>query len=367
MAFYASVSEALQATRDRLQEIAGPQNNPENLGKLTGFLDYSFTPENRRGVNARMLENASNSDYRPVEITYYEREIGDGIIEDDSLLDCDPGTQKQKKIEVVQPSLFVYDEVTIEEKYMREVIEEGNIDDMIQYHIQPKMRTLRERVNQKLFAKAGASMGANPAPSAGGTGLGEPGEAGNYQPITLLNADGTINDESFDDIKIQMEDNYLMGEFAAVGLGKLRKYHNRLNISEINNFGVDYRDLLSQNGYGYVKDHTTTAALGGADRFLIIAPGFVHPYFYNLNRGDYNFEIDNKEGKGLMQDPRYPIQWDMDYAYFRCAGDTTLQGKYLIRLWSYFDLFVVPTEVFKAGDELAGMNGIFGFNAVQSA
>lgn len=353
----------MQAIRLSLDELRG--GIPvQNMQKKLGFLDFAYSGANPTGVRQKMIENENNSQYRPVQMTYYERDYGADIVDVAADFTCDPGNEKQLKTQILQPTMFVGDKFKITEAYMREVVQEtGNIAEIRDKYLMEKMRVLREKVDTMLFAKAGASAGRNPGAN-GGAG------AANtvWTPVELLTHDNKLTYANFDVILNTMEDNQIAGNFAAIGLGNLRHYFNLLGVSAANGDGADYREIMNNQGYGFFKDQNTLEALGAANRFLAIAPGAVQPFSYNVNRAEYNVRISDTEGKGTLQDPIYPLlRWDYDYAYQRCTGPDTTSGEYVFRLWLYFDLFVVPTNTFNAADSLNGMNGIFKYEATKMA
>ena len=162
-----------------------------------------------------------------------------------------------------------------------------------------------------------------------------------------------------------MEDNYMQGPLAVVGLGNARKYFNRLAVGNLNtNAGVDVREMAAQFGGLLFKDQAASSALGGANRVLVFYPGLTQFYGYNLYKGAFVHESPNNLIKGTMPDPIYPFDWDFKIRYDdNCDTGNGLQGAWVVEVFKYFDLFTVPERAF--GDDYGDLNefnGIVGYN-----
>ena len=356
MAFYVGWAEKLQATRLWLQDVKTGQN-PRNYGKLTGALNYLFSPLAGSVINTTMLNSANASAYRPVEIRYVPRKGTSTLVTSDASATCTATNQRRDIIDIYQPTLYVEDKFTIDENYVRENAEDGyRLQQRLQGEFADAMRVCRESMNAQLVAKLATLMGANPSQNAG---------KGIYTTVPVVkSADGQIDDRYWDVFKNDQEDNLVQGEMAIIGLGGARKYFNRLAVGAANDGGVDYMEVARQFGMVLFKDHDVEAQLGDADRVLALYEGSAQFFQYNLYRGpDFQF-ADDTFIKGTMPDPVFPgLTWDYILKYDdKCSTGNGLQGGWTGRVLSYFDVWTVPEGA--AGEpygDLVDFNGILGY------
>ena len=170
------------------------------------------------------------------------------------------GWYRQGKCRNRSPSLFVSDKFTIKENEVRE----GTLDSLkeaLQKNILASMLNCREDMNRQCLAAGATAMGTNPA---GNDSVGI--AAGTYQALQLLKSDGTVGANNFDQIRNEMSDNHQNGSVALIGLGKMRKYFNRLVVGGLNDGGVQINEIMSEFGGVFFKDDYATTALGSADR-----------------------------------------------------------------------------------------------------
>lgn len=358
MSFFANLDEALQNVRENLSDI-NLVNEPDNYRKLTGTLNYLFSPENPSMIQTTMLREAQASKYRNVEIIYNTYKGDDFVVTTDSAANCNAVNHRRAKRDVVSPTLYAEDKFTIDD----EIIRHGNSEDIaaqLNREIRDSQRNLRESINAQLLAKFAANMGTNPAKTAA---------AGVYSTIQLLKSDGTVNPDAFDTIVNDVEDNFMVGPVGLIGLGKARKYMNRLAVGNVNDGGVDVREIMSQFGMALFKDQFVTSALGGADRVLAMYPGFQSFFNYNLYAGtDFAKNTPDLARTLTVPDAIFPFSYDFKLKYDDgCASSNGLQGAWTGRLLTYFDSWIVPSDAF--GNEygnLAGFNGITGYNITQA-
>jgi hypothetical protein len=359
MSFYIGWAEKLQATRLMLEDVKRQVNNPRNYQKKIGFLEY-YLRDSDSTIKTKMLDNANNSQYRPVEIRYTPYDADRNIVESESSANCDKVAINRDKIQIVQPTLYTEKKFTIEENYVRENTESGDsLARRLEREFQSAMLGIRENMNKQLFAKAAGLFGANPA---GATG------AGSYFNIQLLLSAGTVDPNNFDVIANHKMDNYMNGRVALIGLGNARKYMNRLVVGSPADGGYDVNDIMSSFGMALYPDHFTTTSLGAADRILAIYEGLSQVYTYNLNRGVFDMEVTATHIKGTMPDPVLPgLTYDYILKYDdNCQTGNGRQGAWVGRVMVDYDLWNIPEDAF--GDSYGSLNdfnGIVGYNITQ--
>jgi hypothetical protein len=358
MAINQNLTEALQAVRNNLSDLS-LINEPDNYSKLTGTLNYLFSPENPRQIQATMLREGQQSKYRNVEIQYNTYKGDDNVVTSDAAANCNAVAARRTKVQTLSPTLYVEDKFTISDA----IIREGNTELIAQQltrEIRDSQRNNREKINAALLAKLANNMGTNPAQNAA---------AGAYTAIQLINADGTVNSDKFDTIVNDVEDNFMQGSVGLIGLGKARKYMNRLTVGNINDGGVDVREIMANFGMALFKDQFARTTLGNADNILALYPGLQSFFNYNLFAGDdFMKETPDLSRRMTIPDALYPFEYDFILKYDDgCATGNGLQGAWTGRLLTYFDTWIVPSNAFGSeyGD-LAGFNGITGYQITQA-
>ena len=361
MSFTTAWVERLQAARTQLSQNT-IINDPENYTKQTGFLDFLLNPAlNPRTIDVIQQNNSRSSQYRSVEVRYQPHWGTEDLVTTDSSLTCDKTNQRRDYIENYDVDLFVSYKFTLNEEYIRQNTENGDSQDQrLERGFRQAMRNCRESMSSQLLAKAASLMGSNPAQ---GTG------AGSYTALQLLNSDGSVSIDTFDDIKNDQEDNFMGGPVAVIGKGKMRKYFNRLAVGNVNtNAGVDILSVANEFGQILYKDDAVESALGGADRVLAVYPGLTQFYGYNLYNGAFAKVTPDNLIKGTMPDPIYGFDWDYKLKYNEdCDDDNGLQGSWTVTLFKYFDLFTVPSDAFGGVySDLGDFNGLVGYNITQA-
>ena len=361
MSFYTAWVERLQAARTQLSQNV-QINDPENYSKQTGYLDFLLNPNlNPRTIDVVQTQNSNAGQYRSVEIRYQPHWGTDDLVITDSSLTCDANNQKRDYISNYDVNLFAAYKFTLDEDYIRQNTENGDSqDNRLARGMRQAMRICRESMTSQLLSKAAGLMGSNPAQGAAG---------GAYSDLQLLNSDGSVNIDNFDQIKNDQEDNFMSGPVAVIGKGKMRKYFNRLAVGNVNtSAGTDIMEIANQFGQLLFKDDSTQESLGSADRILAVYPGLSQFYGYNMYEGVFAKNTPDNLIKGTMPDPIYPFDWDYSIEYDRqCATKNGIQGAWVVTVFKYFDLFTVPTDAFGGVySELADFNGIVGYNVTQA-
>lgn len=367
MSFITNFSERLLAVRTMLMDNV-QINNPENYSKLTGFLNFLHSPLNVKTIDTVMRENSNNGKYRAVEVKFDPHWGDEDVVTDDSADSCNPTNQRRSFIETYNPTLFVSSKFTLDEDYVRLTTENGDSTEAIlQRNFLKAMRVGREKMNEMLIAKAVTKTGSNPAAS---KRTGVPVGAGGFTDVQMINADGSLNVATFDTILNDLEDNYMVGTPALIGMGNARKVFNRLAVGNLNtSAGMDFNQVREQFNSVLFKDQFAEDQLGAPNRVLVVYPGLTQFFHYNLNKGFFAQNVADLRIKGTMPDPIFPFEWDYILEYDNnCATGNGIQGSWTVRVFCYFDLFTVPEAAF--GDlygELNDFTGILGYRITQGS
>ena len=327
-------------------------------------MNYLFNrSQNPNTINVVQNSNSNASQYRSVEIKYTPHKGTSNVITTDTG-NCNKVAQRRDLINTYQPALYVEDKFTIEENWARQVIEKGGKDLLtrrLTEEFQECFRNCRESMDSQLLSKAYGLVGANPA-----AGVGKDA----FFDVEMLKADGTIGAQSFDVIRNQMQDNFMTGTPAIVGLGNARRVFNRFAIGNLNTSGgFDVREIESQFGMLMYLDQLALPIYNDDNQVVCFYPGLTQFYQYNLFKGAFEIQTPDDKIKGTMPDPIYPgLTWDYTLYYDDdCATGNGLQGAWTGRVIAYFDLFTVPEEAFgEPYGDLVDFNGIVGYRITQA-
>ena len=375
MAVNLSLTEALQAVQTDIGDVA-TVNDPRNYSKLIGGLGWLLSPQNGRTINTIQQRTANASKYRPVEVRHLPKKGTGDVITSDASASCQRGATRRELIQTLNPTLYVEDKFTIQEEIVREGTQE-QLQSRLRREIIDAARNCREDMDRQLLAAWNTGLGANPGASAR---LDDPVNKGEYANLQLLLSDGTVDPSTFDDIRNDAEDNFMVGDLGIIGLGKYRKYNNLLSVGSAKDSGVDVRGVEVQFGMRLHKSHNTTSGLGAADRIIVPYAGLSQFYQYNLYQGD-DFMIDTPDHtkKMSIDDPVFgsALKWDFILKYYDgcdnsgqgVANENGLQGHWVGRVLTYFDLWQVPEEAFGElyGSNLTDFTGTVGYNITQAS
>lgn len=356
MSFIVDFTERLLAVRSALADNT-QINDPENYSKLTGYLNFLHSPINPKTIDTIMRDNSLSGQYRAVDIRYNPHWGDEDTVIDDANSSCDPVNQRRDYIETVEPTLYVESKFTLDEDYLRLNTEDyDSADGRLARSFQKAMRVGREKMNEQLLAAAALKIGSNPAAGV---------SSGGFKQIQMIKSDGSLNVDTFDEILNDLEDNFMTGTPAIIGLGNARKVFNRLAVGNLNtSAGVDFAQIREQFGSILFKDQFAASQLGGsANRVLVAYPGLSQFFHYNVNRGFFAQNVADLRIKGTMPDPVYPFEWDYILEYDNnCSSGNGIQGAWTVRVFCYYDLFTVPERAF--GDlygELNDFTGLLGY------
>jgi hypothetical protein len=139
----------------------------------------------------------------------------------------------------------------------------------------------------------------------------------------------------------------------AIGVGELREYVGIRNYSTSNMLGID----LSRGGsFAYFEDPAVATALGNVNQFIALEAGAYQFVPVNFYVGEYVKQTETFQNNTIV-DPITGYTYDMKMVYdLEC-------DIWKCRLSSRFTKIELYADGYKAGDPLAGVNGIFKFNS----
>ena len=308
-----------------------------------------------------MGKSANNGKYKPVEIRYLPKKGQDGTSEASTDYTCARGTTRREIVETLNPTLYAQDTFTIDEAIVREGTQD-QLTARIQKEIVDSMLNVRENMDKQLFSAMATAVGANPAQ---GTGKGA------YTTIEMLNANGTLNADTFDDIVNDAQDNFMIGNPALIGSNNTRKVVNRLQVGDVAAGGINFAGVATGFGMDFFNDSWTNTVhtVANKQRLLAVYPGLAQYYQYNFYKGGI---YDDKSGvsiKTTMTDPLFAgITYDVHLKHDDGCSTNNPQGFLTGSVFVNFDLWTAPEGAFGEGytENLNDFTGIVGYDITQA-
>lgn len=164
-------------------------------------------------------------------------------------------------------------------------------------------------------------------------------------------SDTKINENALVDIQFAAANAGYCGNPVLFGWGELWKYMRKFNAGCCAASGLNFGDIFAQNGAAMVGDYRIETLLG-TNNFLSVAPGAAQLLWFNEFAGPTGIRtIDTEQTKQtVITDPATGIPFDF-FANFVC-------GVWHFQLKLAFKVVAMPTDMFKSGDRLFGVNWI---------
>ena len=364
MAVVQTLTEAINAV-ERNNNTLGGVNDPTNYSKQTGALNYLLSPQNSNAISASFEQTSTGSKYRDVKVRYLPKKGDNEVIESDASGNCNKAPARREIVQTLTPSLYFEDKFTIEEDLMRNGTLEM-ITARLQREIQDSTRNGRENLSKQLLSGYASVLGSNPA---AGTA------AGAYTSLQLLLADGSVDPATFDTIMNHQMDNYMSGPVNVIGIGKFRNYKNLLSVGGPKDNGVDVRGIEVGFNTQFFIDHATEESLSNIDRIIVPYAGLSQFYQYNNFLGsDFAVSIADTGSveKRTINDPIWGnrLKWDFIFKYDdNCDNGNGINGAWVGRILTYFDLWTPPEEAFGEGYSmnLNDFTGVVGYEITQAS
>lgn len=138
-----------------------------------------------------------------------------------------------------------------------------------------------------------------------------------------------------------------------IGSGSLALFARQQQIACCNDLGSDQAGLNGE--YLYYNDRFSTSVLANPEDFIVLEPGATQLVTWNRYMGDRAKMVPGVYEHGTITDPFTGLMYDLKSHYDDCAD------QWVIKLSLRWDLFILPSNVYAAGDDLNGVNGIYNF------
>lgn len=336
MAFTQGLCEKIQSS---LVEIYG-SNAPSLKRTQVGYLSALQSPQNLAGVTKIPID-PGNGKKRQVRIKYIQRAT-EGDVQETDITDCSTEVEREPFETDVDITRFVRSPgLKFDENQMRKLCEADSA--YMAGVINAEIDAVVKFLNKKLITIQGANFGKF-----------NPNRSPNFKPVVLLTGKKQIpNYKGESDIIEEFENIDASSRPFVIGAGHLSHYARQVGIGCCNQDGIN---LAQAGNLDYYKDRYVESILGSGI-FIGLQPGMVQLMTWNKYVGPYAKEND-VFSHGTLIDPVTGLQFDMKWHYNDC-DDT-----YSVFFGLNYDMFFLPANAFKVGDELAGVNGSLKFQAL---
>lgn len=355
---------ACDAVRREVTALAGA-NAPFNLGRVTGALDFVTDPAN--GSIETSIISSSDAVVKRARVLYDQRTRPCQVSTDPNTNICNDTTITTSRKEFFAD---IDKKISSPARYwsvedMAVLCDPGKAQ-FIRDRLANDLRATRERFDEILLAEFNARVGKRYGWDGATTA------AGSYANLQLLDNNSTGSPDqdiplpgNYVNILMDFNNMQLSGVPAVIGQGYFDKYMRLQNMSCCN-ATTPYGEAIAGAGAAYYFDQAANQVLGN-NKIVVIAPGVMHLLMYNVNN-IININTD-LEAHTVIQDPVNPaLHWNLDFKW----DCTVNRWKYMYSLhWTLFnvyqtDSFGTDTGTPDCGDELYGMNGIWGYQITRA-
>jgi hypothetical protein len=340
-------------------EILNP-NDPGRLVTPVGGLQSLFDEDNTKGVTVQQLGAGDNGHRKTVRIAYKQRSTPSDVNDEKT---CDTGEEKPRFEDTADVNLQAEHIIHVEEATVRVLcdaysqlmsvpVKSRDSDNkaiesklMIREIVEEILMDL-DAMRQKLNSNFKSALALNIGNYVGGDA------SKNF--TVIKEADHAVVYTGWNVLKQELRKIGMSGKPMLFGGGKIDLAMSALGIGCCNNAGQDIAAIKRDNFFNYYADFTDLESdLGDDDAFIMYYAKAIQFLQYNKYVGTYARPIGNME-RGTMPDPYIPgLIYDIRFKPNEC-------GEYYdLYINSDHDFYFAPDNMFKAGDRLEGVNGIF--------
>lgn len=331
------------AIQESLNNILGGKS-PSFKRTQVGYLQAITSPQNTAGVT--MIPIPTNGKNRKVRITYIQRGTASDLSSVEES-DCEAEVFPQPLEDEIEVTKMLRTKwFGFNEDDMRKICQADS--DFRGEVMNSKIDAFMVELNKKLIALQAANFGEfNP-----NIAYGLP------KDVALINSAGTAMNYIGE---AQMEAAFQAIDATekpiVIGAGNLNLYAKMAQIGCCNDLG---QNLSGAGNMDFFYDRFVDSILG-ANHFIGLVPGYVQLLTWNKYVDSYRKSVPNQYVHDTIVDPFTGIKLDMKWKYDDC------DEQYKVMLKLYYDLWFIPTDSFKAGDELEGVNFTLHFKATQAS
>lgn len=343
-----------------VEELLSP-NAPTNLMTPVGAVQALLDPENTRGVTMEQLGEGDNGHRKTVRIWHKQRAIPDDLGDEKN---CDPGTAKPRFEETFDVDLHTQHVVHIDEATVRTLCDaysqlvrvpvasrdsDGRAIDSkailreLAEDLMMDLDPIRQKINENYLTALALNFG----DWKGGDSSKTFNVIGSNDHAVVLTG--------FNQLKQELKKIGMGGMPLVFGGGNIDLAFSALELGCCNDIGQDFGKMSKNAGFKfYFDDSDMNTLLGNANAFGILQPKAAQFVTFNKYVGSFARPHGLTE-RGTMPDPKLPgIRYDIRIVPNECAEEG----------WDMFvnldyGFYFAPTNLYKSGDRLEGVNGLF--------
>ncbi len=337
--------------------------DPNRFATAVGGVQSTLDPENTRGVTMEQVGDGQNGHRKSVRIMHKQRAVVSDVGDSKT---CTEGDERAIFEENFDVNLHSELSIKMTEAHVRALCDaysqfqvlsktkgdaSGQIAVMRDFaeNIMMDLNAIRTDINQKFLTTYAIS-----------TGTYQGGNTSNTYPV-IKSADNALVLTGFNVFKQDLRKINSGLVPIVFGGGNMDLAISAAEYGCCNNAGQDFGVMRNQGaGFKFYQDYEDMATyLGNANAIGAFMPKSVQFVPYNKYVGNFQTQI-GIMSRGLMPDPVLPgIKYDIRLKPNEC-------GEYY-NLWVNldYDFWFAPTNIFKSGDRLEGVNGVL--KAIASA
>ena len=338
------------------------QNTPFGLTRQLGALQLLLNPDNG-SVKLDLNNTQMGKKFVKTKVHYKVRTKSCEWLEDANVPSiCNDGDEPAELSALVNINKHFSSPVrTFSNSNMVNICQDTQA--FINDYVLSDMRAGREKIDEYILSQLDSNLGR--ITHQDGSADTPPG---GHKVKRILGTDSTTGTQvplfaNYSDILLDYQYNQFNGVPQLLGDGALQKFMMLSKYSCCAADGVAYDSAVAEAGAAFYIDPKASTYFG-TNSFVMVAPNTVHLLWFNENQ---NIGIKSDvRSQIVVPDPVYPqLKWDMDFEY-TCDK----QWHYKISAWAD-TFFAIQSDAFGTDnspqnaceDQLAGVNGVFGYTA----
>lgn len=335
--------------------------NGNELTMGTEYLQVLKADANTTAVISNEI-NRGDGKLRAVEMTYAQRHLISDV-ENDGRITCSPGAEQGELTTVydIDPSKGSRWSFRIDPAKLIRACRADSL--YLAREIARGVSVMTRAINEKSIIETVALKGNIARDVING---GAAGTTQYFDTKTKNTTSGAILYDLIEDVALLTMQNEVFGNAPTVILGgeNYYRYGKAIEAACCGDIGVNVADMFASNPYAFLNVNKMGTYAGATNRGIAMKVGSVQLLSYNRFDGEDNLAVMNDEKLvlGTIFHPdqvRFPgLKFDY-YAEFKCVGNDQFWD---FQLALAHDTVALPTDLFRVGDDLEGVNGIFGLN-----
>ena len=344
---------------NELDAITG-KNTPEMMQKKNGTLEALTSAGNKMGFDALPLGQGEGR-VKQTRVRYLQRSCDDTAITSYASRTCGTGTEKAFLETTVDVNNYVGSRnIQLSNSEMRQLcVDSKAMGAWFRRNIMSEMNAVHTTLNNALLENIyNNCVGVNINNLVSGV------PSASAKDITVLTGDCKTNcvDGINELLRDYSEHQYLGAPFI-VAQGNFAKAMLNLKYGCCNQDGIDWNkvsDYISSNGFAFYDDHNVNSVVA-QDAVLMLAPGASQVLFWNENAGDFEVQYNDVYAHTMFASPWIAgLNFDLDIHYDDCTK------VYWLQFGVHYEPWCLPSDAFDDCDELAGVSGVWLYNAIAS-